>query len=218
MSDASELPYVNEMVLIHRVIRREVTLAPQLVRSAPEGDLARATVLSEHLGFLMSGLSLHHSGEDELLWPLLLQRAKPDAGTVERMQKQHDEVAQATERVTALIPAWQASAGATERDALADATEQLGTVLFVHLDDEERNILPLVTEHITAAEWNELGEQGLAATPKNRLLIQLGGILEDADPEERAEFLRKIPGFARLLYAVVGRPQYRRYVKKIRGS
>lgn len=57
----------------------------------------------------------------------------------------------------------------------------------------------------------------MAATPKNRLLIQLGGILEDADAEERAAFLGKIPGLARFLYAVAGRPQYRRYVRKIRG-
>ena len=38
----------------------------------------------------MAGLDNHHHGEDELIWPLLRQRAITDAEIVSRMEHQHD--------------------------------------------------------------------------------------------------------------------------------
>ena len=40
----------------------------------------------------MSGLHLHHTGEDDLLWPLVLTRSTPAADLVARMQAQHSEI------------------------------------------------------------------------------------------------------------------------------
>src|SRR6185369_172960 len=84
-----ESPDVQEMVVIHRVFRRELTVIPRLVRSVPDGDAQRVRVVAEHAAFVLDFLHAHHSGEDELLWPLLLQRAAPSATLVRTMQEQH---------------------------------------------------------------------------------------------------------------------------------
>ena len=42
-----------------------------------EGDTARAAVVDDNLDLLGRALHAHHTGEDGLLWPLLLQRV-PD--------------------------------------------------------------------------------------------------------------------------------------------
>ena len=38
---------------------------------------------------------------------------------------------------------------------------------MVHLDEEEREILPLAARHITQAEWDELGEHGIVAMSRS---------------------------------------------------
>lgn len=77
---------------MHRVFRRELRLVPPLVREVAPGDVARAAVPARHLRIVRRGLHLHHTGEDELLWPLLAERAAPSADLVTRMQAQHCRV------------------------------------------------------------------------------------------------------------------------------
>jgi hemerythrin-like domain-containing protein len=215
---APEKPDVQEMVLIHRVIRREAGLLPRLIRGVSDGDTARAAVLAEHTSFMFDGLQQHHSGEDTLLWPKLLDRAKPEADVVNRMQKQHDEIAAGVEKLRGQLSTWQASPTTAHGEELANSIDQLNGVLFEHLADEEKHILPLVSEYITVAEWNQVGEDTLAKTPRNRLLLQLGAILEDANADEEKTILSKVPAPARLLWRVIGRRQYRRYTTKIRSG
>jgi hypothetical protein len=44
--------------------------------------------------------------------------------------------------------------------------------------DEERHILPLVEEHLTAAEWEEFGERDRAGIASDRVLVRLGRLLD----------------------------------------
>lgn len=58
----------HEMVLIHRVIRREFGQLPRLFRAAAN-DRARSEVIGPHAREMLHFLHTHHTGEDELLWP-----------------------------------------------------------------------------------------------------------------------------------------------------
>src|SRR2546428_335868 len=68
----------REMVVVHSLFRREFRLAGDLVRRVEAGDARRIAVVGRHLDLLGRTLHHHHVTEDELLWPLLLDRA-PDA-------------------------------------------------------------------------------------------------------------------------------------------
>ncbi|WP_327321451.1 DUF4267 domain-containing protein [Streptomyces sp. NBC_01210] len=81
-------------------------------------------------------------------------------------------------------------------------------VLVEHLDDEEESLLPLAERHLSAREWNALGDHFMASTPKPKLLFFLGMVLEEADRTERSMILGPLPLPARLLWYAVGRPQY----------
>ena len=72
--------------MIHRVFRREFGMLPVLIRRVRPDDPARVALLAEALDDLLTGLHVHHSGEDTLLWPKLLTRARPDAALIERME------------------------------------------------------------------------------------------------------------------------------------
>ena len=70
----TDRPWVHEMVIIHRAFRRELTLLPRLVREVGDGDLPRAATLAAAVRLVLGGLHHHHTGEDVVLWPALLER------------------------------------------------------------------------------------------------------------------------------------------------
>jgi len=192
-------------------------MAPALIRAVRPGDTARAGVLAEHLGNLAQGLHHHHTGEDELLWPLMLARVPMQAELINRMEAQHDRLHAPLARVEELLPRWRARALAADRDELADVLAQAAVALDEHLADEEREILPLVEQYLTPAEWKALGERGKAILPKGKLaLVFLGAILEEATPEEKKRFLAELPAPARLLWRLTGERVYAKARDQIR--
>lgn len=218
MTTTVERPWVQEMVVVHRVFRRESRLLPELVRAVRPGDLARAELLAGLYREYEQGLHTHHTSEDTMLWPKLLARVDLDAEQVLRMEQQHQVVADGMAAVTPLLAAWERTASAESRDALAAALDRHRADLLVHLDEEEQSVLPLVAEHITVAEWNALGEEARSHTPKDKLLFVLGALLEEATPEERARFMAHLPLPARVLWHTIGRRAYAKRMRNVRGQ
>jgi hemerythrin-like domain-containing protein len=208
----------RDMVLVHRVFRRELRLLPLMVRSVPDGNIAAAGRVGQHAREMIDVLHHHHQHEDDLLWPRLLQRAPVDAALVTRMQAQHGAIAEILRRVDQVLPAWQQTAGASDAESLASAISELHTRLEEHLDDEERHILPIVGRAITPAEWDELGQRGFAAMPRQRALVFLGHILESASPAEQTRFLRRVPPPVRLLYRLIGKRAFNRETTTLRAG
>jgi hemerythrin-like domain-containing protein len=196
------------MVVVHRVFRRESALLPRTVRAVPDGASARAAQVGAYLTDYMSGLHHHHTLEDELIWPLLRARAADAEALVARMEEQHDRIDSTLEAVAAWEPHWRRSADSVAGQELALALEEHRLALLDHLDDEERLVLPLVAEHLTVDEWDLVGRRGLENLPKNKVMIAIGAILEDATAQERAHFLGRAPLLGRLAWKLVGRRQY----------
>lgn len=209
-------PDTQDMIVVHRVFRRESRLMPQIVRACRPGDTARARHIAGFIRDYKLGLHEHHTGEDDLVWPLLLARVDLDADLVLRMEQQHEVMAAGLAAVDRHLGAWEATASAAARDALADALDQHRRDLLVHLDEEEQHVLALIEEHLTVAEWNALGERFARDTPKNKLLFFLGALLEEATPDERRALLANLPAAARVIWRLVGARKYARTMRKVR--
>ncbi|MCG6494390.1 hemerythrin domain-containing protein [Kitasatospora sp. A2-31] len=208
----------QEMVVLHRVFRREIPLLADLVEAATPGDRRRTATLADHLDLVLGALGEHHEGEDDLLWPKLQERAAPGDGVVARMAGQHEAVAGALGAATALSRRWRTRADRDTARLLADALRELDRHATAHMDDEEEHLLPLMADHITAEEWSEVGERGRRSVPKSKLLIFLGAILEDATAQERQLFLSHMPAPARLLWRTLGTRLYDRTTVRVRRS
>ncbi|MFD0374307.1 hemerythrin domain-containing protein [Streptomyces sp. NPDC127112] len=217
VSDPTVHPYTREMAMIHQVFRRESRLLAELVQDVRAADTARARILAEHWRQYTVGLHAHHTGEDEMLWPVLLPHLDLDAEQVLAMEAQHRELTEGMDEVQVHMDRWQARALPADRDELAEALRRHHRQLCAHLDEEERQVMPLVALHVGEEDWKAVGERGLAETPRDRLMIALGAILEDCPPEERREFLARLPVPARVLWKLLGQRQYRRETRRIRG-
>ena len=159
---------------------------------------------------MLSYLHTHHSGEDELLWPVLRPRVTLEAELIDRMEAQHAQLAAAIDQARLAVPAWGDSADHAEGELIASVLESAEGVLIAHLAEEEERILPLVSAHFSQDEWKALGKHGLAATPPSRRLVMLGYILHETTDVERAQFLAEVPLPARVGYKLIGKRQYAR--------
>ena len=146
------------------------SFCPRLIQAVPAGDTARARVLAGHFADYQLGLHHHHTGEDELVWPLLLARVDLEADLVLRMEAQHEVVA------GTLAEACAARAGlASPRPRRPPRAPLVGcahrahrAALLEHLHDEEEYILPLIAEHLTVAEWARLGQRFARRSPQGQ--------------------------------------------------
>ena len=69
MKASASYPKTSDMVLVHKVFRREFVLIPRLIRSTTQGDTARARQVGGHLTDIVNALRHHHDAERELVWP-----------------------------------------------------------------------------------------------------------------------------------------------------
>ena len=170
ISTAIQRPDTHDMIVVHRVFRRESDLMPTLIRAVPDGDTARARVLADAFDDYQLGLHLHHTGEDELVWPLLLARVDLEADMVLRMETQHEVVAGTLAEASRRMPAWRSAPSSATAAPLVSALTEHRAALLEHLDDEEEYILPLIEEHLTVAEWARLGQRFAEEVPRAGVL------------------------------------------------
>jgi hemerythrin-like domain-containing protein len=207
----------SDMVIVHRMFRRECALLPQLVAAVADGDLARARTVARHAREVLDMLHHHHVGEDELLWPRLSARIPFHADLLARMDSQHQGLAVLLEDAATSFTAWQNAPTAPTSTALTALLEQLSAGLNEHFDEEEAAVLPIVERVITAAEYQEVGQRGLVSIPLTRRLVVLGYLLEGATPQERRDFLAAVPAPARLAYRLIGARQHGHETTRLRG-
>lgn len=214
----SALPFTHEMVVVHKGFRREFGQGSSWVRRVTPGDTRQASVVFGHFTRAFETLHHHHVAEDVVLWPLLRQRAVGHEALLDEMESQHAGIDPALARARSTGQRWVATGDAAERDAFADSLDALARGLLAHLDQEEAEILPLAQQHLSEAEWARLSEHAIGHTPKMDLLMGIGGILEDADSDERAMMLSVMPGAAKLMYRLFGRRAYIRHATAVRGT
>jgi hypothetical protein len=198
-ADASAPADVGFMRALHSALRRDLL---RLRGAAAElgGTAAPSTVLAGWDAF-RGQLANHHSAEDDDLWPVLRQQLSTAAelAAVDAMVAEHQQIPSALADVDAAL-----RAGA----ALAAPVEHLSTVLLDHLAHEERDVLPLIKQHMTGAQWRAfLLKERARRAPRERPEF-LTWILDDARQQDAAAVLTEMPAPARLVYRRVLRPRY----------
>ncbi len=210
-------PAAREMPIIHRIFRRQFAEVQALVHDVRGADATWVGAVADHLGFLLDGLHLHHTTEDDLIWPKLLDRVGLDAPLVERMGQQHRQIDESVAEVRAAMSAWRSDPTRTTSTVLADRLGDFLVVLEGHLDEEEQAVVPLIDRYLAEAEWKQVGERGFEKFTPAQRWIATGPLVEVATPEEVAMMLGALPPPVKVLWRLVGRRKYRRYIASVRG-
>jgi hemerythrin-like domain-containing protein len=209
-------PAAREMPIIHRIFRRQFAEVKALVQEVRADDATRVGAVADHLGFLLDGLQMHHTTEDDLIWPKLLERAGLDAPAVKRMEEQHQQIDASITDVRSAMSAWRSDPMPATSSALAGRIGEFLVVLEGHLDEEEQVVVPLIDQHLTEAEWQEVGERGFEKFTPAQRWIATGQMVEVATPEEVAMMFGNLPPPVKVLWHLIGKRKYRRYITSVR--
>jgi hemerythrin-like domain-containing protein len=178
---------------LHRDLSRLRDAAAQLDGSAG----APSTVLAGWDAF-RAQLDNHHSAEDDDLWPVLrAELSDPgDLASVVAMVEEHRHIP---------VRACGRGRGGGE---LTAPVELLSAVVLDHLVHEEREVLPLIEQHLTRAQWRAFLHKERSRRPPRERPEFLTWILDDAGEQDAAAVLAEMPPPARLVYRRVLRPRY----------
>jgi Hemerythrin HHE cation binding domain len=207
---------VRDMAIVHRTFRNQYEESARLVRAASAPSPGRVTFLADHIDFGIAMLHDHHEGEDELLYPKLIERVPEQAPMTEQVDHEHQLIATALDEASAACAAWRQRPSAETGEALAASLDHLNEVVQPHLDDEEQKIVPLAAVTLTQQEWDALGKHGVGQIPRNKKPIAFGMILEPLDQADRAYMMGFLPAPVRLLYPVLIERPYKKYASTLR--
>lgn len=206
----------SEMIAVHNAMRREYGSMPLLVKSVADGDSVRAGVVADHIALMGTFMALHHGGEDDLLWPLVHERA-PDSGVVAVAEADHGDLAEHASAVAELAEAWRSDPSATNRAALHIELISLERGLLQHLGHEEAEALPLLAETITEAEFGALRAYVRDGLSPDQRSIVLGMILDDTEAANAATVLSDLDPQQRADFDGSGEQAYRAYRETLLG-
>jgi hypothetical protein len=158
-------------------------------------------------------LEIHHTAEDERIWPLLRRRVK-DQELFDEMAAEH---AALDPLLAAVGPAFEAFArgippsGIRAQQAdLARSLEAVRDALSRHLAHEEDDALSLMGRHLTPAEWDAFVEPHRRGNSRKGARWFLLWMLEDAPPPARAAVLERQSRWRRVTLTRFWEPAYRR--------
>jgi len=206
---------VREMRIVHETFRRMFDQAAGLVRANPTPSPGRVTFLADHIDFGLMMLHHHHENEDELMYPILVERAPEEREAIDRIEHQHREVSGAIDAVSSACSAWRSAPGPDTAEALASAMENVNGVLQPHLDEEESVIVPLAARVMTEKEWKLLGERSRESIPKDRMGMAFGMLLDPLDEDDRRYMKAELPLPVRLLFPVLIQRPWNGYKERL---
>ncbi len=207
-------PDTSEMAAVHKVFRSSLASAPEFIASA-KGDEARRALIANYYANVMSFLEVHHDGEEELLFPLLVERAPEHRGRLDEALAQHKQALAALKSSRDVLTAWE-DKGDSEAESLERSLRALDEVLSAHLDMEEAEIVPLAADHVTVEEWGMLPAHAFADFKGDKIWLILGLIRENFTDEQRAIMLAHMPPPAVQMWETMGETSFNRMMAEVR--
>jgi hypothetical protein len=203
------------MLAAHRAFRRDLTrLARAASAAASSGtDPARRRSLAAGWELFKHELHLHHTAEDEIIWPALrprLEHSEHARSVLDAMEEEHSRIDPLLAAVDAALAGAPEASDWPGENRLADVIDVLTSTLTGHLAHEERDGLPLIGVALTAAEWRGVGFKIARRNGLSEGGEMFAWMLDGATREDAAATLGSLPPPVRLLYRAVWKPRYQR--------
>ena len=207
--------------LIHRALRSGTRLLADAVTGIAAGrpcDRARQRAIVHLAHSVLHEITTHHQREDDVLWPVVVASVEGAESTrVELADLSDDHVAlhAVIGRAERALPAFarDAAEGAAE---LGTAMTEIADLLDEHIAEEEREVFPVIREHVSAPDFARVEALFRRGTSPGHMLFLLPWIADQCTPQERAELLATA-GRPLVLLLRLGEGRYRRRMALARG-
>lgn len=198
--------FLEGIIVVHGAMRRDADRLPLATDAVTTTAGARA--VQRWFGKFAREVEHHHLREDDVVWPMLVEREPGFGGALKVLEADHHALDAAMTRAAAALTLL-VDDPATRADAVAAATA-LGQLLHDHLDREEAVMFPAMAQVFTAESFSALEEALFKATPKRLIAFELPFAFDGLPAARVADKLAELPAVIRVLHRWVWQPAYDR--------
>jgi iron-sulfur cluster repair protein YtfE (RIC family) len=203
MTDTQQIDFTM-MYVTHDALRRDVG---RLLQAVAAGRAESPAVRAGWENF-KAQLHLHHTVEDDDLWPRLYRAVdgQPEQlAMLQEMEAEHAVLDPMLESVeTALTD------GDGDASGLGDRVVALAGALEAHLHHEETTALPLIQAVLTPKDWKAFGAAMRKAQGLKGASVYVPWIVDGASTADRQRFFAMLPAPLKAVNRLAFEPRYRR--------
>ena len=201
------MAFKNDMTMMyamHNALRRELECIAR-VTARPDDDPKHVLRTAAGWDMFKSYLQVHHTTEDDMLWPPMRKALADDSDGVallDAMEAEHSAIDPLLAAIDAAL---------ADRDSgpqrLGELTDALAAGLRGHLDHEEAEGLALIDATVTEEQWQAFGTEG-GKRIAGEAQRYVPWMLEGATPQITATVLGRFPAPLQQAYRDEWQPAY----------
>jgi len=177
------VPDLRDYRVVHRAMTVDLQrLAAAAADLADRPDPARMAALRYYLRVVSAEIESHHRVEDEDVWPFL-EAVAGDRTVLVPLTKDHDRLDPLLHRANEL------AAREAADPELVGVLREVAELLTRHVEAEERDIFPIITERVRVADYQRLQKRFRGNLDRKLLPFLVPWVLRHASPQDRAALL-----------------------------
>ncbi len=206
---------VSDMYAVHKALTGALDAAPVYVAKAGV-DSQRVEVIGSFCENVIEFLHVHHTGEDELIYPVLEQRCAESRSELERINDQHKLLNAPMDAARSAIATWRAAPSTDNAQAVIDAIVSIAEPLRPHLAEEETVLLPIASKWMSPEEFGRLPGHHMMSFRADKPWLMLGLVREQLDQEHRDGMLAGMPPEMRTMWTEQMEPVFNAFMAEVR--
>ena len=186
---------MSMMFLMHHAFRRDLSAFAAAVPRTPLDDHVAWTALAARWELFSSTLHNHHEGEDEHIWPALMDRASADERAVlEAMEAEHAIIDPTLTACRDGLTQMSNHPTGEGRSALTLHLAAAGEHLALHLTHEETDAIAFMQRVLTAEDWDAIEDKLRATLSLAKVVRMVPWVLHGLPLEARRQLFAEMPG------------------------
>ena len=206
---------VSDMYAVHKALLGALDEVPRSVAQAGD-DRGHVEVVGSFIENVIEFLHVHHSGEDELLYPVLEERCPESRAELERVDGQHKLLYAPMDAGRSAVAAWRREPSSGHAQEVIAAAASIAEALRPHLAEEEAVVLPLVAKWVSPEQWDQQAGHNMMSFRADKPWLMLGLVREQLDQGHRDGMLAAMPPEMRTMWAEQMEPAFNAFIAEVR--
>ncbi len=206
---------VSDMYAVHKALLGALDAAPECVAKAGI-DSKRVEVAGSFCENVIEFLHVHHTGEDELIYPVLEERCAESRSELERINDQHKLLHAPMDAGRSAVATWRAAPSTDNAQVVIDAIASIVEPLRPHLAEEETVLLPIASKWMSPEEFGRLPGHHMMSFRADKPWLMMGLVREQLDQEHRDGMLAGMPPEMRTMWTEQMEPAFNAFIAEVR--
>ncbi len=183
------------MYLMHHAFRRDLAAFVSVVPRTPVDDHAAWAALAERWELFSATLHHHHEGEDEHVWPALMDRADTEERAVlAAMEAEHAVIDPALTACRDGLTSMVTHPSHDVRNALAVRLVAAREHLTRHLAHEETEAIAFMQRVLSAEDWDAIEARLRTTLTPAQIVRMVPWVIHELPLDARRQLFAEMPG------------------------